>query len=311
VSVAVRTLSGLNRSSGRAKNSRSPGYAPKSDKKGVIEKSVTRGNRNKSARYERPVRKPGGKAGGAPILATLAKLATLGVIAVALIAVTVGLLAGYRWLTSLNYFAVQSIEVAGNERLKAPQVLALAGLEEGQNILSINIGKVEAALSRHPWVKTASVRRILPRQIKIVISERAPTYWMQYEDNLYYADAEGRIIDKLEADRFESLPQLEVEAGMEKHLGLLRELTKAGGEGMLPFPMDKVAWIRLSWGSGIEVRLLDRGLTVCLSVENFKQSVSRLGIVWADLAKRGELDQSRLISSLSDKVWVEKKTAQQ
>ena len=307
MSVAVRTLPSLNRSSGRAKNSRSPGYAPKQTKQGVIEKSLAKGNRNKGARYERPVRKRGGRAGSPPILATLAKLLTLGVIAVALVGVSVGLLAGYRWLTNLNYFAVRDIEITGIERLKAPQVLALAGIEEGQNILAINIGKVETALSRHPWVEAASVRRILPRQIKIAISERAPTYWMQYEDNLYYADADGRIIDKIAADKFESLPQLEVEAGMEKHLGLLRELTRVGAEGGLPFAMDKVAWLRLSWGSGLEVKLLDRDLTVCLSVDNFRQSINRLGIVWADLTKRGELDQARVISSLSDKVWVEKK----
>lgn len=307
MNVAVRTLPGLNRSSGRAKNSRSPGYTPKQNKQGVIEKSLVKAGRNKGARYERPVRKSASRAGAPPIFATLAKLATLGLIAVVLMSVAVGLLAGYRWITSLNYFAVQNIEITGIERLKAPQVLALAGIEEGQNILAINIGKVETALSRHPWVGGVSVRRVLPRQIKIAISERAPTYWMQYEDNLYYADADGRIIDKIEADRFESLPQLEVEAGMEKHLGLLRELARVGAENGLPFAMDKVAWLRLSWGSGLEVRLLDRDLTICLSVENFRQSVSRLGIVWADLAKRGELDQSRVISSLSDKVWVEKK----
>ncbi|MBF0481719.1 MAG: FtsQ-type POTRA domain-containing protein [Desulfovibrionaceae bacterium] len=307
MSVAVRILPGLTRSSGRAKNSRSPGYTPKGGKQGTIEKSLAKTGRNKGARYERPVRKRGVRRDGPPVWATLAKLITLGLIAVSLAAVSVGLLAGYRWITSLNYFAVQGIEITGIERLKAPQVLALAGIEEGQNILAINIGKVEAALSRHPWVGAVSVRRILPRQIKIAIGERAPTYWMQYQDNLYYADADGRIIDKIEADKFESLPQLEVEAGMEKHLGLLRELARVGAEGGLPFSMDKVAWLRLSWGSGLEVRLLDRDLTVCLAVDNFRQSVSRLSIVWADLVRRGELDQSRVVSSLSDKVWVEKK----
>ena len=110
----------------------------------------------------------------------------------------------------------------------------------------------------------------------------------------------------MQADKFVSLPQVEVESGMERHLPILEELRKAIAAKQTPFGLDQVAWIRLSWRYGLEVRLMDRNVLLCVGVDDWKNNLTRLGLVWTNLVKRGELDLAAIISAQNRKVWVEK-----
>ena len=74
--------------------------------------------------------------------------------------------------------------------------------------------RMRAAITREPWVDSVVIRRMLPGSISVEIKEKTPSYLVQYQGTLYYADEGGRIIDKVEPGQFVSLPQIEVEAGM-------------------------------------------------------------------------------------------------
>ena len=107
--------------------------------------------------------------------------------------------------------------------------------------------------------------------------------------------------------KFISLPNLEIESGMERHLWLLAELRKQCEQGKAPFTMDQVGWLRLSWRRGMEVQLMEKPLLFCLGVENFNKNLLRLTQVWANLGKRNELGEVALMSSQNERVWVEKR----
>lgn len=228
--------------------------------------------------------------------------------AVFLAVVSVGLLAGYRWLTTVNYFALTNISVSGLSRLGKEHIFDVADLEYGANVLSLNIDKIKGALAGDPWVDTASVKRVLPGALEINVTERVPVFLVQYEGAPYYADGDGRLIDKVETGMFVSLPQIEVEAGMEKHLGLLSKLREMAAANHTPFNLKDVAWIRLSWGRGLEVRLLNQDVSLCIGAKDWERNLYRLNLVWADLRKRNELNQISQITAQDDKVWVEKRT---
>ncbi len=235
-----------------------------------------------------------------------ARLCTLVLACVVLVAVSVGLLAGYRWLTTIDYFTIRELQITGLKRMAREDVIAQAELTPGMNLLAVNMENVESLLSRNPWIEAAQVTRVLPDTLRITVAEREPSYIVQYEDSLCYADGEGRIIDKVQAENFVSLPQVEVESGMERHLSLLEGLRKAIANKQAPFGLDQVAWIRLSWRYGLEIRLMDRNVLLCVGVDDWKNNLSHLGLVWANLNKRGELDQAAIISAQNRKVWVEK-----
>ncbi len=226
---------------------------------------------------------------------------------VLLASLSVGLLAGYRWLTTVNYFALTDVKVQGGSRLSREHILKTAGLEIGANTLSLNIERIKDAVDRDPWVDTVSVKRILPGGVDIRFRERVPVFLVQYEGAPYYADGNGRLIDKVEPGKFVSLPQIEIEAGMEKHLDVLGRFRGMVLNKRTPFDLSQVAWIRLSWGRGLEVKLMDRDILLCIGPGDWMQNLFRLNLVWADLKKRRELDRVSLITAQDDKVWVEKR----
>jgi len=235
------------------------------------------------------------------------RLCTLMVACVLLVAVSIGLLAGYRWLTTISYFTIKDIQVTGNNRMATPDLLTQAEVRPGMNLLAVNMENIETLLTKNPWIESAQVTRALPDTLKIRVVEREPSYLVQYEDKLCYADTEGRIIDAAQPDKFVSLPQVEVESGMERHLPMLEELRRAIADKKTPFGLDQVAWIRLSWRYGMEIRLMDKNMLLCVGVDDWKNNLTHLGLVWNDLAKRGELDQAAIISAQNHRAWVEKR----
>lgn len=305
MNVRVGTLSGLGMGSAgkKRRNGYGGGSAPRVTVKSRVVKS--KGNRNRNSRGGGTITMPSVSLGGVGRLFTRAvSMACMGAI---LLAVSVALLAGYRWLTTVNYFALQNAQVTGCSRLSEEQIRQVAGLTPGINVLSLSMDRMRADLAREPWVDSVAVKRVLPGTIVIDVKEKSPSYLVQYQGTLYYADEVGRIIDKVEPGQFVSLPQIEVEAGMEKHLALLADLRRAVAEHQVPFDFGQIAWLRLSWGRGLEIRLMDPGILLCLGSKEWQRNLSRMNMVWTDLRRRGELDKVGLITAEGDKVWVEKR----
>jgi len=267
----------------------------------------SRGNRNRNARSGPSYAVPHLSLGGVGRLCTRA--VSLAFCTALLLVVSVGLLAGYRWLTTINYFALQNVSVTGCSRLSEDHIREIAGLTPGANVLALSMDRMREALTEEPWVDSVVIRRILPGTIAVDIKEKTPSYLVQYKGTLYYADSGGRIIDKVEPGQFVSLPQLEVEAGMEKHLSLLADLRQAIADHRVPFELGQIAWLRLSWARGLEIRLMDSGIMLCLGSREWQRNLSRMNLVWSDLRRRGELNTVALITAEGDKVWVEKRGA--
>lgn len=303
MNVRVGTLSGL---SGGSVKRRKNGYGSVSPRVTVKSRVVkSRSNRNRHSRDGRSLSMPGVSFGGVGRFFTRA--VSMAFVAALILTVSVGLLAGYRWLTTINYFALQNVVVSGCSRLSEEHIRELAGLTPGTNVLALSMDRMRSELSHEPWVDAVTVRRVLPGTITVDVKEKTPSYLVQYQGTLYYADEAGRIIDKVEPGQFVSLPQIEVESGMEKHLSLLADLRRAMAEHRVPFDLGQIAWLRLSWGRGLEIQLMDSGILLCLGSREWQRNLSRMNQVWTDLRRRGEIDKVALITAEGDKVWVEKR----
>lgn len=306
MNVRVGTLSGLGVRG--ASRKRRNAYGRSTPRVVVKSRKVkTRSNRNRTSRGSGSICLPRVSLGGMGRLFTRAvSMAFMGAI---VLAVSIALLAGYRWLTTINYFALQQASITGCSRLSQDHIREVAGLAPGVNVLSLSMDRIRTDLAREPWIDSVSVKRILPGTVEVHVREKTPSYLVQYQGTLYYADEVGRIIDKVEPGQFVSLPQIEVEAGMEKHLQLLADLRRAVAEHQVPFDFGQIAWLRLSWSRGLEIRLMDPGILLCLGSKDWQRNLSRMNLVWTDLRRRKELDTVGLITAEGDKVWVEKRAA--
>ena len=106
---------------------------------------------------------------------------------------------GYRGVTSIAAaptLQVGHLVVRGNQRLSTGEVLALVDGLRGQNILTIGINEWQTKLLASPWVERATVRRVLPSTLEIMVHERLPMGISRIGTSLYLIDAKGVIVDE-------------------------------------------------------------------------------------------------------------------
>ncbi len=227
-------------------------------------------------------------------------LATVSLVVMAVLCV--GLLFGYRWLTTRSYFNLKEVNITGNQRLAYGDLLALAEVELGRNCLDMNVAKVESRLKNNPWIEMAAVKRELPNRLRIFIRERQPSFWVKNGEAMFYADMEGNPIAQVQPGGFASLPVLEVDPEVGDKSRILNELVRMMDSQNLPFALGQTAWIKLTAIGEMEIFLDASGLTLSVELEDWKRQMKRLELVWQDLRARGEFPKVQALTARGDRV---------
>ena len=232
----------------------------------------------------------------------------LGGLLLTVASVVVGVCALSLWLygkaTTSDFFATSHIDVSGNVRLSRDMVLQYGGIREGDNSLSVSITEMERRLRSTPWVEEVSVKRLLPDRFVIRIRERMPSFWVQRNGTLYYANDRGEIIAPVESENFLSLPTLLVENGGEDAIDYLGRFMADLNSGSLPVEAGAIASVTLSASRGVEVYLEDRELRLSIATDDWSGNLARLGVTLGDLARRQELKNVRDVRAVHGNVWV-------
>jgi cell division protein FtsQ len=222
-------------------------------------------------------------------------------------AISLGLVHGYRSLTTSEHFAVGNVQISGNRQLSYAELLHVSGIAIGESILEVNLGEITARLLRSPWVESATVRRILPGGVSIHIVEREPFFWIQQEGVLYYADRLGRPIVPVELGRFVSLPALVVQGEAQPDTELMQEWMRAVESMEYPFGFPEVAWLRVEEANIVRMYLEDRGMEVTVDLGAWREHGRLLNRIWDDLRARGELERVGRLTVMAGKAWVQAK----
>jgi Cell division septal protein len=75
-------------------------------------------------------------------------------------------------------YQLRTIELQTDGTLQREQILKVAELREGENIFSVNLGRVRDSVQRLPQVDEVEVVRKLPGEIDIRVVERKPVAWI-------------------------------------------------------------------------------------------------------------------------------------
>jgi cell division septal protein FtsQ len=96
-------------------------------------------------------------------------------------------------------FAIRQIVVDDNGVLTPEHVMGLAGVQVGQNLLSVDLDRVRGNLEMQPLVRAVEVRRMLPDRLFIRVDERiavarlrVPT--RELSDAVFYIDRWGIVM---------------------------------------------------------------------------------------------------------------------
>jgi cell division protein FtsQ len=103
---------------------------------------------------------------------------------------------GVARLLSAEAVTVTRIAVSGNNRLSRGEVVSLLDGLQGQNMVLLGLEEWRQRLLASPWVADASIRRVLPGTIDVVIRERQPMGVARLGTQLYLIDVDGEVIDE-------------------------------------------------------------------------------------------------------------------
>jgi cell division protein FtsQ len=113
-------------------------------------------------------------------------------------------------------------------------VLSLLDGLQGRNMMLVNLEAWRQKLMTSPWVEGASMRRVLPGTVDVLIAERQPMGVGRVGDQLFLIDHQGSIIDEFGPNYAEyDLPIIDGLAAPPRRGGALIDDARAALAGRL------------------------------------------------------------------------------
>jgi len=95
---------------------------------------------------------------------------------------------------------LRTVEVLGNQRVSAPEIVGASGLTRGSHLLELSVRRIEKRMTSVPWVKRARAERILPSKVRITVVERKAVLIAVLGSRSYLVDDEGVVLEEVVQD---------------------------------------------------------------------------------------------------------------
>ena len=104
-----------------------------------------------------------------------------------------GIFSSYRFITHSPRFNINEINLVGHKRLSNEELSSWIEPIIGKNIFKLELDRISKRLVEHPWIQSASARRVFPQGIYVEIKERTPFAKIQMEQ-VYVMDNYGVLL---------------------------------------------------------------------------------------------------------------------
>jgi cell division protein FtsQ len=94
------------------------------------------------------------------------------------------------------FFAIRDFRVIGTRGVPDAEVLRIAAVEEGENLITLPTEDVAARLEGHPRIAAAEVERDLPTTVVIRVMERRPAGWIEDPDGPVVVAGDGTVLSR-------------------------------------------------------------------------------------------------------------------
>lgn len=222
------------------------------------------------------------------------------------------LLVGWRVVGATTFFKVKNIDVSAAKRLSREDILAIAGVEPGRDLLRVNLKNMGEQLAKNPWVETVRIHRYFPDRLAIAVTERDPLAVVNM-GYLYYLDKKGTVFkvlnqgDQLDYPVVTGFSEEDMandpagtRAALKSTCELLNILREKGA-----FILADISEIHYDKGFGFTLFTAAGALPVKVGSSDFSAKVERFARIYRDLmAQKSQLHYIDL--DYSDKIIVKK-----
>jgi cell division protein FtsQ len=195
-------------------------------------------------------------------------------------------------LTASPRFALRNVEISATTRISADEIVALAGVAQGDRLLALDTDAIAARVAEHPWAAEVRVRRRLPSVLRFEVTERRAVATVNL-GGLYLVDETGRPFKRAtmgEADGLPVLTGLErsqyvdhrgpSEAVFREAIGILTAYRAQAGR-------PEVGEINMSPRYGFTLFLLEGGAEIRLGRKDYDRKLARLDQIFEAVKTSG------------------------
>jgi cell division protein FtsQ len=209
----------------------------------------------------------------------------------------------YMLFLHMPYFNLQQVDVTGNRRLSRPEVIEASEIEDGINLLTVDLSAIAARLRRHPWIRFATVYRRFPGKLIIEIEERTPRAILA-AGKLYYADEQAEFFtrllpgDSVNFPLFTGVTAEDLQASAPEIQEMVRtgfrvlDLMERTGSEIDPSGIGEIQ-LNLKGGLSLQTRA---GRVLVLGKSDFELKIQRYERLKRFLTRRGEWNNARIIN---------------
>ena len=219
----------------------------------------------------------------------------------------------YSYLLSAPYFEIKETSVRGLKELTEKDILTLAEIKPGQNILAVNLDALVRRVAVNPWIKNVYIGREYPNRLVVDVRERIPLALVKQASDFYLMDADGFVFKKMAKGDEVDLAIITGINVLDKTksrllfdtLSLLRVFS---GSNLYSF-LGGISEAHIDEVFGLSL-LTDKGLYLKMGLNDFEKKLRKLSLVLNDMEKRG-ISNSYLTVDLADaeKITIQQKNA--
>ena len=211
-----------------------------------------------------------------------------GVVVIALVGVV--LYECYGLCSRATFLRLDQIEVRGIKRISRDEILSMAAVKTGDDMLGLKLRRMGEQVSKNPWVAQVRIRRTFPHTLTIDVQEREPVAVVSM-GYLYYLDSRGDVFKPLqEGDRldypvvtgFTEDDLVRDPAGAKDALkGVLGLLSQLGSRRDLT--LADISEVHYDKGFGYTLFTTKGAVPVRLGNSNFVEKLDRFARIYPDL----------------------------
>ncbi len=221
----------------------------------------------------------------------------------------------YRYLSIAPFLQVKEITLELGSRVDPQDVVEIAGLKTGKNLLSLDIATIKSRIEKLPWVEGVRIRRVFPDGLRVSVDERRPFALIHVEDSIFIIDDNGVVFKKAVSEDAVDLPVITgigIDAILHRENGDLTRAIRLLRIIREDYPSlwDSLSEIRLEDGHGLWIYTTDGGAEIYIGDRDFEKRLRRYEM----LARRlgGGLRDALLVDlDYKDRVIVRWRTPQE
>jgi cell division protein FtsQ len=197
-----------------------------------------------------------------------------------------------------KYFRIQEIEISGCVMTNPTSLRKFADISYGMNMLTIDPEAIQDRLEEHPWVSTASIRRIWPDGLTISINEFRPQALIAQagKDGIEYLDRKGNIFatvtpgQEMDFPVITGLDTFDTDTEKKELLETAISFLKLAGRNNPNLPAQNVSEIHFSSEGELVLYLVEHPFPIYLGKGEIKRKYYQLRKVLEELYRKKKGD---------------------